>query len=100
MKQLKKILSLVVIITILLNLSMSAFAIENNENEIDHLFGELTETIALSLLPSTQRTAIEYESKIEDIEEQLSILGVRKLSKDELNNFFREKILIKNCQLD
>ena len=47
MKQLKKILSLVVIITILLNLSMSAFAIENNENEIDHLFGELTETIAL-----------------------------------------------------
>ena len=91
MKQLKKILSLVVIITILLNLSMSAFAIENNENEIDHLFGELTETIALSLLPSTQRTAIEYESKIEDIEEQLSILGVRKLSKDELNNFFREK---------
>lgn len=61
------------------------------EEQINMLFDKMSETLALSMLTEDASVVQNYEESIAKIEDQLENLGVKELSKNELNQFFQEK---------
>lgn len=90
----KKLLSIVLIVVMVFGMETNAFAsssINENETQVNMLFNEMTENLALSLLEDNSTNTRKCNEKVEQIENQLSTLGVQKLSEEELNKFFDEK---------
>lgn len=88
----KKLLSIALAAVMVLGMGTTAFASSStNENQINILFDEMTESLALSLLADNSADARKYNTKVDQIENQLSALGVQKLSEEELNKFFDDR---------
>lgn len=72
--------------------SLTANAQEiTTEEQICSLFDELTENLALSMIAEDDLVVEKCESNVVEIEQQLKVLGVDKLSDQELNQFLNEK---------
>lgn len=62
-----------------------------HDKQINELFDELSETVALSLLTENTVESQNYETKINQIDNELASLGVESLSDEELEDFFIQK---------
>lgn len=88
----KKLLSKTLAAVMVFGMGTTAFASSStNENQINMLFDEMTENLALSLLEDNSADARKYNAKVDQIENQLSALDVHKLSEEELNKFFDDR---------
>lgn len=78
------------VICVIVQFSSLALNIQN-EKEIETLFNKMTENIAISLLYDNNSKSYEkYQYRAYDIENELSLLGVHKLSDDELYSFLND----------
>lgn len=94
--RLRRVLVVILCLTVSLCTNQLVFADNNNTNEeqIDRLLGEMNEKLALSLLDEDFQSKQTYQSGINQIEDQLAMLGVERLSDEEVEQFFKEKGIV------
>lgn len=89
----KRIISGILCFVMCIIVQSSSLALNvQNEEEIDKLFSKMTEDLAISLLyDDNSKNYEKYQSKVSDIENELSLMGVQKLNNDELYNFLSDR---------